>query len=202
LAAVAGARSPQLIDQSVARDHLAAVQQQDRQQRPLPRAAEHERPLLLDHLERSQDAELEHDLQVLGPTLRPAPTDLQPPPTACPPAVGTVSPDPIATGDRRPGDSRMPSRTHPIKPTLALALALGAIAPAAASARPIELVGPTAQPYPQPSAQVVAVPAPSGFDWGDAGIGAAAGLGLSAVAVGGGLVIVGKRRDRAYATAR
>jgi hypothetical protein len=43
-------------------------------------------------------------------------------------------------------------------------------------------------------------PAPAtGIDWADAGIGAA-GLGLSMAAVGGGLILVGKRRHRRYAT--
>jgi hypothetical protein len=55
------------------------------------------------------------------------------------------------------------------------------------------------KPSPQ-AAQVGRAPAPSGFDWGDAGIGAAAGLGLSMVAVGGSLVIAGKRRHRLDAT--
>ena len=42
----------------------------------------------------------------------------------------------------------------------------------------------------------------SRFDWADAGIGAAAGLGFSALTIGGSLVLVGKRRNRSYATAR
>jgi hypothetical protein len=96
----------------------------------------------------------------------------------------------------------MHPRRHPIKPTLALALALGAIAPAAASARPLELMGPRTQPTPEPTPQIIRVAAPSGFDWGDSAIGAAAGLGLSMTAVGGGLIVFGKRRHRTHATAR
>jgi hypothetical protein len=92
--------------------------------------------------------------------------------------------------------------THPIEPTLALALTLGAIAPAAASARPLELMTQQTKPTPQPTPQVIRVAAPSGFDWADSAIGAAAGLGVSMAAIGGGLIIVGKRRDRRYATAR
>jgi hypothetical protein len=54
--------APQLIDQTIARDRLPTAQQQDREQRPLLRPAEQNRPLLLDHLERPQDAELKHGL--------------------------------------------------------------------------------------------------------------------------------------------
>ncbi len=52
---------PKLIDQAIARDRLPTAQQQNRQQRPLLRAAKHNRPLLLDHLKRPQDTELKHD---------------------------------------------------------------------------------------------------------------------------------------------
>ena len=93
--------APQLIDQAIARERLPAAQQQDREQRPLARAAEHNRPFLLDHLKRPQDAELKHDLVARGqPYYRatgrpsaardPPPTDLPPPPTARLPASGTV----------------------------------------------------------------------------------------------------------------
>jgi hypothetical protein len=85
-------------------------------------------------------------------------------------------------------------KPHPIKTTLALAL--GAIAPAAASAR-LDLNPPvaTTTSSPQPAVQIVHVSAPGGFDWGDAGIGAAGALGLSTLAIGGGLVIAGKQRQ-------
>jgi hypothetical protein len=96
----------------------------------------------------------------------------------------------------------MTRRNHPVKTTLALALATAAVAPSVASARPIELLAPPVAPSPQSTAHVVTVPATSGFDWGDAGIGAAAGLGFSALTIGGSLVLVGKRRNRSYATAR
>jgi hypothetical protein len=100
----------------------------------------------------------------------------------------------------------MSPHNHPLKTTLALTLALGAIAPAAASAR-VDLNSPPAgfainsppagaTQSPQPAVQVVRVPAPGGFDWGDAGIGAAGGLGLSMLAVGGGLVIAQRRERR------
>jgi hypothetical protein len=92
----------------------------------------------------------------------------------------------------------MTRRNHPIKTTLALALTLGAIGPAAAQARPQPTAGPPAGGIPQ----IVTSPAPRAFDWHDAGVGAAAGLGLSMAAVGGGLIVVGKRRPRRYATAR
>jgi hypothetical protein len=88
---------------------------------------------------------------------------------------------------------------HKIKTTLTLALVLGAIVPAAASAR-LELNPLPARTTPssQPAVQIVRVSAPGGFDWGDAGIGAAGALGLSMVALGGGLVIAA-RRSRAPA---
>jgi hypothetical protein len=100
----------------------------------------------------------------------------------------------------------MSPRNHPIKKTLTLTLALGAIAPAAAQARPA-YDAPAAAPTPaqdlrayaktsslagttEPPRQVAA----RGFGWGDAAIGAAGGLGLSIVAVGGSLAVAGKRR--------
>ena len=54
--------APQLIDQTIARDHLPATQQQDRQQRPLLRAAEHNPSFPVGHLQRPQNAEGKHDL--------------------------------------------------------------------------------------------------------------------------------------------
>jgi hypothetical protein len=90
----------------------------------------------------------------------------------------------------------MAPRNHPFKTTLALALAVGAIAPTAASARyELNPLTPTTTPSHQPAVQIVRVPASGGFDWGDAGIGAAGGFGLSMLAIGGGLVIT-QRRDR------
>ena len=88
------------------------------------------------------------------------------------------------------------------KTTIAVALSLGALAPAIASARPIDPYGPPAQSQADLDdlAQATApqaAPAPDGFDWTDAGIGAAAGLGISLVAVGGSLVLVGNRRRHA-----
>jgi hypothetical protein len=91
----------------------------------------------------------------------------------------------------------MSPHNHPIRTTLALTLALGAIAPTAASAR-FDLNPPPAKTTQssQPAVQVVRVPAPGGFDWGDASIGAAGGFGLSMLAIGGGLVITQRRGRR------
>jgi hypothetical protein len=93
---------------------------------------------------------------------------------------------------------------RPVKTTLAVALALGALTPATASARPIEPLGPPAQSQAElddlaQSTSLQIAPAPDGFDWTDAGIGAAAGLGISMIAVGGSFVFVGRRRHRHYA---
>jgi hypothetical protein len=81
---------------------------------------------------------------------------------------------------------------HPVKTTLAVALALGAIAPATASADLIQGDPPAYGPTP-PAVQIARVSAPNSFDWADAGIGAAGGLGISALVVGGGLVMTQRR---------
>lgn len=82
-----------------------------------------------------------------------------------------------------------------INTTLTLALMLGAIVPATASARQ-ELNPPPAKTTPsQPAVQIVRVSAPGGFDWGDATIGAAGALGLSTLAIGSGLVIGARRHQ-------
>jgi hypothetical protein len=93
----------------------------------------------------------------------------------------------------------MSPRNHPIKTTLALVLALGAMTPGATAAGPVQdlraqaktssLAGTPARPR-----QVVTGSAASGLDWGDATIGAAGVLGLSMVAAGGSLAIARKRR--------
>jgi hypothetical protein len=96
----------------------------------------------------------------------------------------------------------MSPHNHPIKTTLALALALGTIAPSAASARfaPPDPPGPGPNPpaavSPAPAVQVVRVSAPGGFDWGDAGIGAAGGVALSMLGLGGALTVSQRRARR------
>jgi hypothetical protein len=82
---------------------------------------------------------------------------------------------------------------HKIKTTLTLALALGALAPDAASARLDLNPTPARTTQPQPAVQIVRVSAPQAFDWGDAGIGAAGALGLSTLAIGSALVIAARR---------
>jgi hypothetical protein len=89
---------------------------------------------------------------------------------------------------------------HPIKTMAALALALGAITPQAASAQLLSQPGPPTTPPPVRTVEVVRVAAPGGFDWGDAGIGAVGGLGLATLAVGGGLVIAQRRGRRSGAS--
>jgi len=75
-------------------------------------------------------------------------------------------------------------------------LALAALAPADAQAK-LDLAPPPPTGRPAEPARVVSR-APRGFDWSDAGIGAAAGIGVSALAVGGGLVLVGRRHAAAH----
>jgi hypothetical protein len=83
---------------------------------------------------------------------------------------------------------------HHFKKAAAFALALGALLPATASAKPI---GADPTPFTAPETPVVHITVPaSGFDWGDAGIGAGGGLALAMLGVGGGLV-VSQRRGRA-----
>ena len=78
-----------------------------------------------------------------------------------------------------------------IKTAAAVALALSAITPAAATARPIDSGGATTTQ----ATPIVRVIAPqTGFDWADAGIGAAGGLALSMLGIGGALVISSQRR--------
>jgi hypothetical protein len=86
--------------------------------------------------------------------------------------------------------------SHHLKKATALALALGAIVPAAATARPVG-PDPTGASFTIPQTPVVRITTPaSGFDWGDAGIGAAGGLALSLLGVGGALVISHQRPRR------
>ena len=87
---------------------------------------------------------------------------------------------------------------HHVKKATALALALGAILPATASAKPI---GADPSPFTVPQTPVVRITTPApGFDWVDAGIGAAGGLALSMIGVGGGLVISHQRPRRTRTT--
>jgi hypothetical protein len=90
--------------------------------------------------------------------------------------------------------------TRKIKSSLALALALGAIVPASASARPQPDNGPywpgavrhsaqTVSTTQRPPQAIVQVNTSDGFDWGDAGIGAAGAVGLTALAMGGAVMV-------------
>jgi hypothetical protein len=89
---------------------------------------------------------------------------------------------------------------HHLKKATAVALALGAILPATASAKPVG-PDPSGASYAIPRTPVVRITTPaSGFDWGDAGIGAAGGLALAMLGVGGGLVISHHRPRRTHHT--
>jgi hypothetical protein len=91
--------------------------------------------------------------------------------------------------------------------SLALVVAaLLALAPAA-SARPIDEVGPASLPTqtskqasPPSQVRVVQVSSDSGFSWGDAGIGAGAAFALTMIGIGG-LLLVSNRREHRQATA-
>jgi hypothetical protein len=87
-----------------------------------------------------------------------------------------------------------------IKTTAALALALGALAPAAAAARPQLDPGGATHTQTQTSPIVRVIAPNSGFDWGDAGIGAAGGLALAILALAmlglGGTLALSQRRPR------
>ena len=101
----------------------------------------------------------------------------------------------------------MSPRSSKIRTTLAVTMALGAIAPAAHARLPLDPAPPASGQDARLAAptsslagtvdrapQVVTVSTPSGFDWGDAAIGAAGGLGLALAAAGGTLAIAGRRR--------
>lgn len=89
---------------------------------------------------------------------------------------------------------------HRLKKATALALALGAIVPATATAKPVG-PDPSGASFAIPQTPVVRIATPaSGFDWGDAGIGAAGGLGLAMLGLGGGLVISQRRPRRTRGT--
>ena len=91
--------------------------------------------------------------------------------------------------------------THHLKKATALTLALGAIVPGTAAAKPVG-PDPSGASYTIPQAPVVRITAPAnGFDWGDAAIGAAGGLALAMLGVGGGLVISHQRPRRTRHTA-
>jgi hypothetical protein len=86
---------------------------------------------------------------------------------------------------------------HHIKRTAALALALTAIAPAAAAAKPIGTT-PFGETAPHATTPIVYITTPAGgFDWADAGIGAAGGLALSLLGVGAAVAVSGHRHGTA-----
>jgi hypothetical protein len=89
---------------------------------------------------------------------------------------------------------------HHLKKAVALALALGAILPATATAKPVG-PDPSGASFTIPQTPIVRITTPTGgFDWGDAGIGAAGGLAVAMLGVGGGLVFSHQRPRRARPT--
>jgi hypothetical protein len=86
---------------------------------------------------------------------------------------------------------------HRIKKAAALALAVTAIAPAAATAKPVG-PDPSGATFTMPQSPVVRITTPaSGFDWGDAGIGAAGGVALAILGVGTALAVSDRHPRRA-----
>jgi hypothetical protein len=89
---------------------------------------------------------------------------------------------------------------HQLKNAASLTLALGAIAPATVTAKPVG-PDPSGASYTIPQTPIVRITTPArGFDWGDAGIGAAGGLALAMLGVGGGLLITHQRPRRTRPT--
>src|ERR687898_1021099 len=104
---------PQLVDQAISRDDLAAVKQQDGEHGPLLRTPQHQPPVALDGLKRSQDPKLDHAAFSLATTLPPRPSlrqaaaaatlaGLKPAPTAPLPAASTVRTEPADQRGRQP----------------------------------------------------------------------------------------------------
>lgn len=88
--------------------------------------------------------------------------------------------------------------THHLKKGAAVALALGAIAPAAATASPVGPDPSGATYQPPPTTTVVHIISPtSSFDWTDAGIGAAGGLALSILGLGTAFALTDRRARHA-----
>lgn len=92
-----------------------------------------------------------------------------------------------------------------------LALVIAALLASAASAQPIDELGPTSQPA-QPSRHVAALPKPrevrvvnvtagSAFDWRDAGIGAGAAFAVTMIGLGGVTLVSTRRRAEQQRTA-
>jgi hypothetical protein len=93
-----------------------------------------------------------------------------------------------------------PTQHLNLKKATALTISVGAILPAAATAKPIG-PDPSGTSYAIPQTPIVRITTPaSGFDWGDAGIGAAGGLALAMLGVGGGLLITHQRPRRTRPT--
>lgn len=87
-------------------------------------------------------------------------------------------------------------RSHHLK--IPAAIALCALTPAVAGARPIPLYpcqrpSTTSSAQPNPPSVLRVLTANSGFDWGDAGIGAAGGVALSLIGIGGALGVAQHR---------
>ena len=201
---------PHRVDQAIGRDHLAAVQQQHRQQRPHLRRAHRHRPTVLDDLQRPQDPKLD---QAHGPPRQryhrfgPAswrlcarPLAISKPASSAPSPAGRM-----VSSIGRTGRPRTTGGRAACSPTITSRRPWRSHSPSARSFQPPPPRAggpdPSGASYTIPQTPVVRITTPaSGFDWGDAGIGAAGGLALAMLGVGGGLVISHQRPRRTHPT--
>src|SRR5829696_1028185 len=138
--------APQLVDQAVHGDGLAAVEQQDRQYSSLFASSERDQPPFVFSLEWAQYAELDHR--------RPTWATLPPIGGFCPIATRCCRPfaapeDTARNGSRpRSGNRKEPEMTHKHRRALhgmAAAVSMCALAASTASAAPVEQILPRAE---------------------------------------------------------
>jgi hypothetical protein len=215
--------APQLVDHPIHRDDLAAVDQEDRQNRSLPATPQRHLPPVDQDLERAKNAEV-HFAQPPSTDVTTGGTGRLPGCYRQQPRVyrhlrGCAPMDRIGRSGAR--GALMRNGNHRLRRCVALATVVGAVAAPAAWAAPVDppIPGPSGSPgtsapqagnqpqAPYSSVNATAPPEPTlpstpaassvsgeGFDWGDAGIGAGAGFAVTMIGLGGALVISSRRR--------
>jgi hypothetical protein len=207
---------PQLVDDSLRREHVVAVQEQERDERELPAAAQLENAAVVGDLQRAEDPELHR------PTLALVFTDLNGRWPTCG-AILAASWRPRGTFRPAAASGGRERKEREMKRTIVLVLAVAAlVVPTALAQSPVARIN--AQERARGNdARVVGLPArvqdpvarievqergrrldqrlfaePSttiqvvesgGFHWGDAGIGAATAAGVMLLALGTALVV-------------